>query len=291
MPNLTPGTRQALIDRPYRSMIYMPGSNPRALEKAPTLDTDAIIFDLEDAVAPDAKIAARSRLYDHLAQIDHGARARIVRINALDTEWGHDDARAFADLPCEGLLLPKVDHLADLDALARLVPNQPLWAMIESPRGVLNAAEIARHPALVGFVLGTNDIAKDLGCRPHPNRLPLQMALQTCLMAARAQGIVCLDGVYNAFRDELGLVAECQQGRDLGFDGKTLIHPAQLGPANAAFSPSDAEIDLTERQIAAFGAVVAEGGGVAVVDGQIVENLHIVTARKTLAKAARGQKG
>ena len=276
--------------RPFRSVLYIPGSKERALEKAMGLAADAIIFDLEDAVAPDEKPAARKLLTQVLTDWDFGRRARIVRINGFDTEWGHADANAMDDAIARGaridaILIPKVNRAADLDAVAEAVPGADLWAMMETCQGMLNAADIAAHPRLKGMVMGTNDLAKELNSRFRPDRLPMQTGLGLCLLAARAHGLVIVDGVYNAFKDEGGLRAECDQGRDMGFDGKTLIHPAQLEIANAAFAPSEAEIDLARRQIAAFDEVTAQGGGVAVVDGKIVENLHIVTARATLAKA------
>jgi len=270
-------------NRPYRSALYIPGSKDRALEKARGLPVDVILFDLEDAVSPDAKVAARDTLYAALADDGYGARLKIVRINALDTEWGAADAVAVAAMNCDAILLPKVNGPDDVDSLAALVPDLPIWAMMETPQGILNAAAIAAHPRIAGFVLGTNDLAKDLNSR---TRAALMTSLQMCLLAAKAAGIVALDGVYNAFKDEDGLRAECSEGRDMGFDGKTLIHPAQVAIANAAFGPTNEEIDLARRQIAAFDAAEAEGQGVAVVDGRIVENLHIVTARATLAKAA-----
>jgi len=273
----------SMHNRPYRSALYIPGSKDRALEKARGLPVDVILFDLEDAVSPDAKVAARDTLYAALADDGYGARLKIVRINGLDTEWGAADASAVAAMNCDAILLPKVNGPEDVDALAALVPDLPIWAMMETPQGILNAAAIAAHPRIAGFVLGTNDLAKDLNSR---TRAALMTSLQMCLLAAKAAGIVALDGVYNAFKDEDGLRAECTEGRDMGFDGKTLIHPAQVAIANAAFGPTDEEIDLAGRQIAAFEAAEADGQGVAVVDGRIVENLHIVTARATLAKAA-----
>ncbi len=268
--------------RPTRSALYIPGSKPRALDKARGLTCDVILFDLEDAVAPDAKIEARRTLHDALAQGGYGGRLKLVRINGLDTDWGADDARAAAKMPCDGVLVPKVSSPADLDAVADLVPDLPLWAMMETPLGILNAQTIAAHPRLEGFVIGTNDLAKDMGSH---TRAALTTALQHCLLAARAAGIVAIDGVYNAYQDQDGLQRECIEGRDMGFDGKSLIHPAQLDTANAVFGPTAEDIDLAHRQIAAFDAAVAEGQGVAVLDGRIVENLHIVTARATLAKA------
>ncbi|WP_033419191.1 HpcH/HpaI aldolase/citrate lyase family protein [Pseudorhodobacter ferrugineus] len=271
--------------RPYRSALYIPGSKDRALDKAQTLATDAIIFDLEDAVAPDEKIAARALLVQTLAKADYGRRAKIVRVNGLDTEWGADDVAAFVGSDIDALLIPKVSTPEDLDAVADLTPDVPLWAMMETALGMLNATSIAAHPRLAGMVMGTNDLAKELNSRFRADRLPMQAGLGLCLLAAKAHNLTIIDGVYNAFKDDEGLRAECEQGRDMGFDGKTLIHPAQLEIANTAFAPSEAEITLAQRQIEAFNAAQAAGQGVAVVDGKIVENLHIVTAQATLAKA------
>ncbi|WP_298558565.1 CoA ester lyase [uncultured Aliiroseovarius sp.] len=274
-----------MTTRPYRSVLYIPGSKERALEKARGLAADAIIFDLEDAVAPDAKVEARSILKAELDKGGYGNRAKIVRINGFDTEWGKDDVAAFVGADIDAILMPKVGSAAQLDELAALIPDVDLWAMMETPIGMLNAAEIAAHPRLKGFVMGTNDLAKELNTRFRADRLPMMGGLHMCLIAAKAHGVVIVDGVYNAFKDEEGLKAECDQGRDMGMDGKTLIHPAQLDIANAAFAPSEAEIDLAQRQIAAFEEAEASGQGVAVVDGKIVENLHVVTAKSILAKA------
>ena len=272
--------------RPYRSVLYIPGSKERALEKARALRVDAIIFDLEDAVAPDAKEEARATLRAELDAGGYGPRARIVRVNGLETEWGRDDIEAIRGADIDALLLPKVDGPEQLDAAAEaLGGDTPLWAMMETPRGILNAQAIAAHPRLAGFVAGTNDLAKELGCAMRADRLPMLYALEAMLMAARAEGKVCVDGVFNHFRDEDGLRAECEQGRDMGFDGKTLIHPAQVATANAIFAPAAEEIDLARRQIAAFREAEERGEGVAVVDGRIVENLHVETARRTLARA------
>jgi (3S)-malyl-CoA thioesterase len=271
--------------RPYRSVLYIPGSKERALEKAKGLPVDAIIFDLEDAVAPDEKINARGLLAQTLEEGGYGPRVKLVRVNGLDTEWGADDISAFAEAPAEALLIPKVGSAADLDAVAEIAPNKALWAMIETPEGILHAEEIAAHPKLQGFVLGTNDLAKDLGTRFRADRLPMMTALQMSLLAARAHGVICIDGVYNAFKDDDGLRAECEQGRDLGMDGKSLIHLAQVAITNEVFAPTEDEIALARRQIEAFEAAKAEGQGVAVVDGKIVENLHVATAQATLAKA------
>ncbi|WP_339772722.1 CoA ester lyase [uncultured Pseudosulfitobacter sp.] len=273
------------LDRPLRSVLYIPASKPRALDKARGLPVDAIIFDLEDAVTAEEKVSARGILAEALAQGGYGARMKIIRINALDTDWGADDARAAADMGADAILLPKVSSPADLDALAAITGDAPLWAMMETPAGMLNAAAIAAHPKLQGLVMGTNDLAKELNTRARADRLPLQAGLGLCLLAAKAHGLAIVDGVYNAFKDDEGLALECEQGRDMGFDGKTLIHPAQVAVTNTAYSPSDAEIDTARRQIEAFDEVEASGQGVAVVDGKIVENLHVETARKLIAQA------
>ena len=275
-----------MTQRPYRSVLYIPASKERALDKARSLPADAIIFDLEDAVAPEEKGAARDLLARVLAEGGFGGRARILRLNGFDTPWGAGDLAVFGRHgDVDALLLPKVNGAADLDRAAAQALDKPLWAMMETTLGCLNAAEIAGHPALAGMVMGTNDLARELGSRFRPDRLPMQAGLGLCLLAARAHGKVIVDGVYNAFKDDAGLAAECAQGRDMGFDGKTLIHPAQLAICNAAFAPSADEIALAHRQIAAFNAAQAAGQGVAVVDGKIVENLHIVTAQAVLAKA------
>jgi (3S)-malyl-CoA thioesterase len=271
--------------RPLRSVLYIPGSKERALEKARGLAADAIIFDLEDAVAPEEKATARALLAETLAAGGYGQRMRIVRINGLGTDWGRADAEAAAAMDCDAVLVPKADGPSDVAAVRAMVGDKPVWAMMETPRGCLNALAIAEAPGMAGFVMGTNDLAKELGARFRADRLPMVAALGACLMAARAAGIPCIDGVYNAFRDEDGLRAECEQGRDMGMDGKTLIHPAQIDVANAVFAPSPDEVALAERQIAAFDAAVAAGQGVAVVDGKIVENLHVASARALLARA------
>ena len=273
--------------RPFRSVLYIPGSKDRALDKARSLPVDAIIFDLEDAVSPESKIEARGTLKAALDQGGYGNRYKIIRINGLDTEWGAEDIAALLDAPADAILVPKVNSAADIDAVKTLLGNDtPIWAMIETPAGVLHSSEIAAHPASEGFVAGTNDLAKELNCRTRPDRLPMQMSLQMMLLAARGNDVIAVDGVYNQFKDEEGLRAECEQGRDLGFDGKTLIHPAQVAVTNECFAPSEAELDLARRQIEAFEKVEKSGQGVAVVGGKIVENLHVETAKKTLAKAA-----
>lgn len=269
----------------FRSVLYIPGSRPRALDKARGLAVDAIIFDLEDAVAPDEKPAARETLAGELATGGYGHRFRMVRVNGLDTPWGEEDARAVAAMDCDAILVPKVESAAHVDAVRALAPNLPVWCMIETPRGVLNAQEIADHKAVEGFIMGTNDLAKDIGCATGGDRSAMMTALQISLMAARAAGIACVDGVFNAFKDDDGLQTECAQGRALGMDGKTLIHPAQIEIANTIFAPTEDQIDLSRRQIEAYDEAIAKGEAVAVVDGKIVENLHVETARAVLAKA------
>lgn len=272
------------MTRPYRSVLYIPASRERALEKARELAADAIIFDLEDAVSPEEKVRAREVLGAALGA-DYGARARIVRVNGLGTEWVEGDLAAFGDHPgVDAVLLPKVNGPEDLEVVAGKV-KAPLWAMLETAKGCLNAAAIAAHPRLEGMVMGTNDLAKELGARFRADRLPLMAGLGACVLAARAEGKVIVDGVFNAFKDEAGLRAECEQGRDMGFDGKTLIHPAQLDIANEVFAPSEEEVALARRMIAAYAEARARGEGVAVVDGRIVENLHVATAEALLGKA------
>lgn len=273
------------MTRLYRSVLYIPASKPRALEKARDLAADAIIFDLEDAVTPAEKDAARASLARFLGEVDYGPRLRIVRVNGLDTPWARGDLAAFGGLAgVDAILVPKVDSAAVLDAVAGMT-DKPLWAMMETARGMLNAAAVAAHPRLEGMVMGTNDLGKELGSRFRADRLPMMAGLGHCLLAAKAEGRVIVDGVYNSFKDTEGLRAECQQGRDLGFDGKTLVHPDQLEVANAVFAPSEAEVTLARRQIEAFAVAQAAGQGVAVLDGKIVENLHVAGAEVVLARA------
>lgn len=278
---------------PYRSVLYMPGSRPRALDKARSLPADALILDLEDAVAPGEKENARTLVAEAVEAGGYGGRKLLVRVNGLDTEWGMADlVRACAAGP-DAILLPKVESAADVQRAALLLvehrapPATTLWAMMETPRGVLNAGAIAAaHERLAGFVLGTNDLVKDLGAAHTPERTPLIASLSLCLLAARAEGLVCVDGVYNAFQDAEGLRAVCVQGRDMGFDGKSLIHPDQLAVTNEVFAPSEADLGLAREQVAAYEAATARGEGVAVVNGRIVENLHVAAARRLIARAA-----
>ena len=272
--------------RPFRSVLYIPASKERVLEKAMTLTADALIFDLEDAVSPDAKAVARAIMRAALLNGNFGARYKIVRINGFDTPWGRDDVDALSGVGADAILLPKVNTPRDIDNIGALIDkDMPIWAMMETAQGVLNAAQIAAHPRLQGIVAGTNDLIHELGCSVENARFALQTSLQLIILAARAHGVVAIDGVYNRFKDEAGLRAECQQGLALGFDGKSLIHPAQLDVANDVFAPSEAAISLAQRQIAAYDDIIRAGQGVAVVDGKIVENLHADTARRVLRKA------
>ena len=278
--------------RPRRSVLYMPGSNPRALAKGKELPADALILDLEDAVAPDAKEAGREALKTALGEKQaYGHRELVVRVNGLDTPWGHADLVTLATAGADAILLPKVES-ADmvrrvafaLDAVG--APAElPIWCMMETPRGVLHAEEIADHPRVGGFVMGTSDLTKDLMARHTADRLPMLASLGICLLAARAAGIAILDGVHLDLSDEAGFAASCEQGRDMGFDGKTLIHPKQIAAANDAFGPSEAAVAHARRQIEAYEAALAEGKGVAVLDGKLVENLHVAEAKRLVALA------
>ena len=272
----------------------MPGSNPRALEKARGLAADALIFDLEDAVSPDAKAAARGVIADAVAAGGYGRRELILRTNGLDTAWGHGDLVAAAAMAIHGVLLPKVESAATVRQAASILDKAgapaelAIWCMMETPMGLLHAEEIAAsHPRLAGFVMGTSDLANDLHARHTSDRLPLLTGLGLCLLAARAYGLAAIDGVYLDLADDSGFAEACRQGVELGFDGKTLIHPKTIAAANAAFGPSPAEIAQAQRQIVGFEAAQAEGKGVVLVDGKLVENLHVANARRLLALVAR----
>ncbi len=282
--------------RPRRSVLYMPGSNARAIEKARDLPADAVILDLEDAVAPDAKGQARELIVQELQKGGFGGREVLVRINGLDTAWWRDDLAVAAAGP-DGLLLPKVSTPEQLRELARhfvgvrAEANVRIWAMMETPLAMLNAREIAaaaRDPAtrLAGFVMGTNDLAKETRARIVPGRAPMLSWLMVCVAAARAYGLAVLDGVYNELDDLEGFAAECRQARDLGFDGKTLIHPRQIGPCNAAFSPTPEELAWARKVIAAFDLADNADKGVLQIDGRMVERLHADMARQVVAIAA-----
>ena len=281
--------------RPYRSTLYMPGSNARALEKAKTLPADALIFDLEDAVSPDQKELAREQVVAATKQAvsgAYGARQIMVRSNALDTDWGEADLRAAAAAAPNIILLPKVNRGADIiDALqvmesAGLHNRTSIWAMMETPLSILHAEEIAASsPRLGGFVLGTSDLVKDIHGRHTRERLPVMSSLNICVLAARAYHLTVLDGVYLDLGDESGYNASCNQGLELGFDGKTLIHPKQIEAANKTFAPSASELEFAQRIINAHAEAEAEGRGIVLVDGKLIEKLHVQDAHRIIALA------
>jgi len=271
--------------RPRRSVLYMPGANARALEKARTLDADALILDLEDAVSPDAKELAREQVVAAVKAGGYGPREVVVRVNGLDTPWGAEDLRAVNGIGADGVLIPKVNGPGDIEAAARLLKDEPIWAMMETPAAMFAAQEIAQHPLLCVLVMGTNDLVKELKAARVPGRGSLLTALQMSLLAARDAACIAIDGVYNDIKNEAGFADECEQGRDFGFDGKTLIHPSQIAPCNDVFAPSaDAVADAREI-IAAFDAPDAQGKGVITVGGKMVELLHAEESRRLVAVA------
>lgn len=276
--------------RPRRSALYMPASNARALEKARTLPADVLMFDLEDAVAPEQKELARLQVVDAVRARGYGQREVVVRVNGFGTPWFNDDVFAVADAGPDAILLPKVETRDQLLGLSRRMRSArgvavPLWAMIETPRAILNVADIvaAKADGLAVLVLGTNDLVKETGAMPGPDRAEAMYWLQATVTAARAAGLDVLDGVYNAFKDADGFLAECRQGRRLGMTGKTLIHPDQIAAANEVFAPSADELGRARRIVAAFELPENRGKGVITLDGRMVELLHADMARKTIA--------
>jgi citrate lyase subunit beta/citryl-CoA lyase len=278
--------------RPRRSVLYMPGANERALEKAKGLTADALIFDLEDAVAPDAKAEARDRVCAAAASGEYGMCEIAIRANGLDTQWHADDVAAIAKAGPDAIVVPKINSVEDVRAIESALESggapdhTRIWAMVETPVAMLHAEEIAGcSERLTVLVMGTNDLAKELRAQHVPGRQPLLTGLGLCLLAARATGKVILDGVYNDIKDEAGFLAECRQGKEMGFDGKTLIHPSQLDPCNEVFAPSADEVQSAREIIAAFEEAEREGRGVVTVNGRMIENLHVDQARQTLAQA------
>jgi len=280
--------------RPRRSLLYMPGSNPRALDKARSLAADGLILDMEDAVAPDAKQLAREQIVAALEEGGYGHRELMVRINALDTEWGADDIKAICSgqVAPDAVLIPKISTAEDVVSAVTAFESSgcpesvDMWIMAETPMCSLNIAAVcSAHPRLKGIVLGTSDLSKDTRVRHTPDRLGFIAALSLCVYAARANGLGVIDGVQLDLEDEELLRISCEQGRDLGFDGKSLIHPRQIAAANAAFAPDEAEVTGAQDIIAAFEAAQAEGKGVVVVKGRLVENLHVEEAKRQLALA------
>lgn len=279
--------------RPRRSVLYMPGANERALEKAKGLPADAIIFDLEDAVAPDAKAEARDRVCAAVGSGAYGKRELTIRVNGLDTQWHADDVTAAAAAGPSAVVVPKINSAADVAAVERALEaagapdHTKIWAMVETPIAMLHAADIAgASERLAVLVMGTNDLAKELHAEHVPGRQPLLTGLGLALLAARATGKVILDGVYNDIKNDEGFRAECVQGRQMGFDGKTLIHPSQVDPCNEVFAPTEAEVASAREIIAAFEEAEAAGKGVVTVNGRMIENLHVEQARRTLAISA-----
>ncbi len=282
------------IARPRRSVLYMPGSNARALEKARSIPADALILDLEDAVAPDAKTEARAQVCDAVKQGGYGKREIIIRVNALSTEWGAADIEAAVAAGPDAILVPKISSAEDVRAASALLDKAgageglQLWAMMETPLAMLQAQAIAATASetrMTVWVMGTNDIAKELRCAHTPDRLPMVTSLGLCMLAARAYGITILDGVYNDIKDESGFAAICEQGRDLGLDGKTLIHPSQVGPCNTIFSPDVDEVAFSRQVIEAFKLPENAGKGVIKVDGKMVELLHAEIAERVVSIA------
>ncbi len=278
---------------PRRSALYMPASNQRALEKARSLVVDGIIIDLEDAVAPEAKTEARNHAVSALKEGGFDGKYVTVRINGQDTPWGEEDLQAICQAAPDAILIPKVSSPVQVsEMIAKFEQFQApehcrLEVMIETPLGVLNVAAIsAAHARLSVLVAGTNDLSKELDTIYQSDRAPLVTSLQMIVLAAKANGKIALDGVFNDLNDTETFTQECKQGLIFGFDGKTLIHPKQIDPCHAVFSPSREEIALAEKQIAVFEAALSEGKGIAVLDGKILENLHIARAKKILAIAA-----
>ncbi len=282
------------MTHPRRSVLFMPGSNARALEKARSLPADGIILDLEDAVAPDAKAAARAQIAQAVVAGGFGRREVLIRLNGFDTPWGLDDLAMAAKARPDGIVLPKVSHGDHLAAIGRRLGDAGrdinLWAMIETPMGVLRALDIATqaHDAgirLAGFIIGPNDIARETRLRVVAGRAPMVFALSHCIFAARAFGLDILDGVYNNFNDAEGFARECAQARDLGFDGKTLIHPSQIEPCNAAFTPPADEVAQARNILRAFALPENAGKGAIQINGQMVERLHAEMAKRVVAIA------
>jgi len=278
--------------RPRRSVLYMPGANARALDKSRTLPADALIFDLEDAVAPDAKGTARTQVIQAVEAGGYEKREIFIRTNGLNTPWGYDDLVAAATVGPDAVLLPKVESAETVRQAESVLlshgapPEMAIWCMMETPRAMLHAEEIAdASPRLGGLVMGTSDLAKDLQAQHTAMRLPLITALGLCILAARAARIAILDGVYLDLNDHEGFVDSCRQGAELGFDGKTLIHPKQLAPANEVFAPSEEELRLSRRIIDAYAEAEAQGKGVVLVDGKLIERLHVDHAKRVVALA------
>ena len=277
--------------RPRRSALYMPAANERALEKAKTISTDAIIFDLEDAVSPDSKDIARAQAIAAVNSGEYGKRELTIRCNALATPWGHADVAAAAKACISAVVIPKINSVAEVNEVSAALnaagapKEMMIWAMIETPTAIFDCREIAAHPRVPILIMGTNDLAKELRAAQVPGRAPLYPSLHTALLAAREAGKIILEGVYNDIKNADGFRAECVQGAEMGFDGKTLIHPDQVSVANDVWSPSEAEVEHARKVIAAFDEALAAGKGVVQLDGRMIENLHVANAQRAIAIA------
>ena len=287
---MSPAKKHGTRYRPRRSVLYMPSSNERALEKAKTIGCDALILDLEDAVAPDAKEAARAAACAAGQSGEYGRKELVIRVNSLGTDWHYPDMMAACKAGPAGVLVPKVNSAKEVHDLVREMEryktpkHTKLWAMIETPRAILDVGRIgAASDRLAVLVMGTNDLVKELDAQHLPGRAPIVPALAFAVLSAKAAGLAIIDGVYNNVRDAEGFAAECAQGRSMGFDGKTLIHPDQVAPCNAAFSPTDEQVDDARGLIEAFETAMAEGKAVATYQGKLVEHLHVMMAEKVLA--------
>ena len=280
------------ISNPRRSILYMPGSNARALEKAKSLKADGYIFDLEDAVAPDAKQVARENIVKAIRENDYGNREIVIRVNAIGTPWVHDDIKAACEVGPDAILIPKVEDGETINTIHNLImgfdapKTMKIWAMIETPNGVLNAQEIAGSDDILEcLVMGTSDLVNDLGARHTVDRAPLYYSLGHAVLAARTTGVSIIDGVHLDLNDDDGYRASCVQGRDFGFDGKSLIHPKQIDMANRIFGPDEDEVDQANQIIAAYEDALSKGDGIALLDGKLIENLHVENAKRTLHMA------
>ncbi len=277
--------------RPRRSALYMPAANERALEKAKGISTDAIIFDLEDAVSPDSKDIARAQAVAAVNSGDYGKRELTIRCNALATPWGHADVAAAAKACVSAVVIPKINSVAEVNEVSAALDaagapkEMMIWAMIETPTAIFDCREIAAHPRVPVLIMGTNDLAKELRAAQVPGRAPLYPSLHMALLAAREAGKTILDGVYNDIKNADGFRDECVQGLQMGFDGKTLIHPDQVGTANDVWSPTEAEVAHAREVIAAFDEALAAGKGVVQLNGRMIENLHVDNARRAIAIA------
>ena len=276
--------------RPRRSLLYMPGANARAMEKAKGLDCDTVIFDLEDAVSPDAKATARQQVLDAVQGGGYGYRELVVRANGLDTPWGAEDVAAFAGAPIAALLFPKIESAEQVMEIVRQVDQGggselPIWIMVETPAGVLDLANFAYHARIEALIMGTSDLVKELRASHEPGRHNIAYALQHCVLVARQLDKEIFDGVHLDFQNEASFLQVCAEGKAMGFDGKTLIHPSQIAGANAAFGYSDDDVAGAHRLLEVWNEALAEGKGVAVLDGKLVENLHAAEAERVVAFA------